>query len=152
MAYASHSIGSHIVPVTPVTFSKLYWSTCISKLCYGVEICQMSDNVKAKFNGFHKDMAKHCQFLPINTANAGALSGVGWKSIEAHCDIIKLCFLWRLLLLPIKCIYKILLVRLLSSHILRGHNNRNGPIAEILQIVKKYEFYNVVKDSVFKGK
>ena len=93
MCYASQAIGSYNVPVTPVTSTKLYWSTCVPKLCYGMEINSINDDTKEDFETFHFGMAKHCQVLPKNAANFGALYGVGWKTLEAHCDIIRLTFL-----------------------------------------------------------
>ena len=33
IVYAAQAIGSHVVPVTPVIASKLYWDVCVPKLC-----------------------------------------------------------------------------------------------------------------------
>ena len=103
MFYAAHCIGSYTVPVTSVTSSKIYWSACAQKLCYGIEVIDVSDESIAELERFHFDAAKQCQGLLKNTANYGALVTVGWSTLNAHCDIVRLLFFWRLLLMPMSC-------------------------------------------------
>ena len=38
-------IGSKHAIVTPVTGSKLYWSVCVSKVCYGPEVMNINREV-----------------------------------------------------------------------------------------------------------
>ena len=44
-------IGSFLVPVTPAIASKLYWNTCVPKICYGAEIMEFDDDVIGQIKG-----------------------------------------------------------------------------------------------------
>jgi len=151
MLYAAQSIGNHIVPVTPVTTSKLYWGAIIPKLCYGIEIADVNNVTNIELEKFHCDAAKHCQGLPQNTANYGAIVTMGWKSLKAHFDILKLLFMWRLLLLPMTCIYKkIILYRIMYIFLSHG-KTFTGPTSLFIEICKKYNLYYVLKKAVVNG-
>ena len=79
MLYATQSIGSRMVLVTPIAASKLYWGACIPKLLYGLEVVNVCENSMLELETFHCDAAKHCQGLTHNTSNYGALVIAGWK-------------------------------------------------------------------------
>ena len=97
--------------------------------------------------------AKHCQGLPRNTANFGALGVIGWKSIQAHIDIIRLNFLWRLLLLPMTCIYKIVLLKRLFNILCSSENTSTGPTAELINVCRKYDaLFTILNKAFITGK
>jgi hypothetical protein len=104
--YAIQAIGSHNVPVTPKTSSKIYWSVCMPKLCYGTEVIDISENASLNMENYHCNMAKHSQNLSSQCSNSGSLATVGWNSVRSHCNFLKLIFLWQLLTLSVKSVYK----------------------------------------------
>ena len=78
-------------------------------------ITNLTDDTMINLETFHFAAARHIQGLPANASNYGSIVTAGWKSLSAHCDIIRLLFVWRLLLLPMNCIYKrVLISRLLE--------------------------------------
>ena len=77
VCYASQSLGSKTVPVTPVILSKLYYATCIPKLCYAIEIMDVKDNMLQGMEKFHTKNAKMFQGLMENSCNVGSLKMMG---------------------------------------------------------------------------
>ena len=45
IGHAIQAIGSHTTPVTHKTSSKIYWSVCMPKLCYGTEVLDINETV-----------------------------------------------------------------------------------------------------------
>ena len=72
MLYATQSIGTRIVPVTPITASKLYWGACIPKLLYALEVVNVCEHSMLELETFHCDAARHCKDLPHNRLIYGA--------------------------------------------------------------------------------
>ena len=70
-------IGSINAPVMPQSGSKLYWSTCIPKLLYGMEIMPVPDPAVQAMESYHADAAKVLQGLPNQTCNLGAIGLLG---------------------------------------------------------------------------
>ena len=151
MLYAAQSIGSYTVPLNPIVATKIYWEACIPKLLYGLEITDIDENTMIDLEIFHFEAAKHCQGLPTNTSNYGALVTIGWKTLGAQCDIIRLLFMWRLLSLSMLCLYK----RIFISRLIEIFNNDNqkciGPTQMLVETCKKYGLLNVLKVSVMNG-
>ena len=137
VCFAMQSLGSHRVPVTPVSSNKLYWQVCIPKLCYGLEGIDISDKCMDSLEQFHIDMSKHQQGLPKQCSNVGSLGTMGWKKLETYIDFMRLMFLWRLLLLPMECIYKEVVIKrfILICYSSKPHT---GPTANIVDTCKKY--------------
>ncbi len=54
--------------------------------------------------------AKILQGLPKQTANVAGVYCMGWKMMQATIDMMVMKFIWRLLLLPMTNIYKIILL------------------------------------------
>ena len=150
ICYAAQGLGSYSVPVTPVTSSKLYWNVCIPKLCYGLEIINTDDKSMTCLEKFHFSMAKLQQGLPIHCSNPGSLGTIGWKSIKSHIDIMRLLFLWQILLLPYSCIYKKLCIQRLCM-IMYSNVDHCGPLFEIIQTCIKYRLLKIVRDALETG-
>ncbi len=144
--YSIQSLGSYVVPVNPKVACKLHHSVTIPKLCYGVEILDISDVALEQMETFQGKCAKVIQALPIQTSNVGSITTVGFKTIEATIEIMRLMFLWRMLLLPISCIYKIVLLRRLMQITTQGYGT--GPVNNIIDICKKYGLMNFVLESI----
>jgi len=78
MVYAALAIGSHVVPVTPVIPSQLYWDVCIPKLCYGIVTSNVLEGTIINMDTL-KFAVKHIQGAPDNTSNYGSIVTAGWK-------------------------------------------------------------------------
>ena len=59
-----------------------------------------------KITSFHAHAAKCIQGLPDQAVNIGCLATAGWQPIDMFIDLIRLLFMWRILLLPMSNIYK----------------------------------------------
>ena len=89
---ATQPIGSRMVPVTPITASKLFWGACNSKLLYVLKLVNVWENSMIELETFHCDAARHCQGLSHDTLNYGEFVTAGWKMLNAQCDLIRLLF------------------------------------------------------------
>ena len=148
--YASQSLGSYRVPVTPVTSSKLYWQVCIPKLCYGVEVMELSDQNIDALEKFHSTTSKQIQGLPQQCSNSGSIGTIGWKKIETHISIMKLLFLWRLLILPMICIYKDVIIKRFERLSLSNAKHK-GPVWDYVQLCQRYDLIDIVVESIQNG-
>jgi hypothetical protein len=150
--YALQSIGSRAVPLTPKVTSKLYWSVCIPRMVYGMEVLDGDDAVISVMEKAHRTMAKITQGLPTNTANAACLATLGWRTIAAHVDALKMMFLWRILAtLPVQCLYKQVALVRLAHHLFIKHGKHHGPSFDIVQTYNKYGLTDVLLNGVTTG-
>ena len=104
--FAVQGLGNRRLPTTPKVASKLYWSISIPILSHGLEIIEITKPIMQSLEQAHGEMAKMMQGLPTQTANFTCLAPLGWISLESFIDKLKILFLWRLLALPYRCIYK----------------------------------------------
>ena len=151
--YASQGLGTCMVPLPVTTASKLYHSLSLPKILYGVEVMNVSNNSLAKMEHSQIKIAKSLQGLPSNCPNIIPLATLGWHSIQAHIDILRLNFLWRVLLLPMdNIIKKVVIFRLLAY--LYGHfrDSMHGPTVLAVISAKKYDLLDIIKDAVLNGK
>ena len=108
-----------------------------------VEIRGLCDNSKIEVEKFHFKVSKHVQGLPPNTSNYGSLVTAGWTTVQAYCDIMRLLFLWRILLLPMNVIYKkVIVVRL--AEILWKTGEKLGITNLLANTCNKYGLYEVL--------
>ena len=75
-------------------------------MAHGLEILPLSDTSYQILEQAHGAMAKMVQGQSKQTANVVPLATLGWCSMNSHLDLLKLMFLWRLMLLPMSNIYK----------------------------------------------
>ena len=149
MCYASTSIGSKLVPATPEILSHLYKSACLPKLCYGVETMDISDKTLDSMEAFHVKNAKLFQGLLPNACNIGSLLLIGWCTISARIDISRLLFMWRILTLPMDCIYKCILIRrILQLTDDNAKREGKGPVYKMVQICSKYNLLEFVLECI----
>lgn len=140
-------IGSKLVPVSPMTATKLYNTVCLTKLCYGMEIMNVDDETINMLESFHCTSSKAFQGLPIQCSNAGSTMSIGWLTIESIIDMSRLMFMWRILLLPMTCIYKVILIRRLFTMLETGTGT--GPTYNMMETFKKYDLFNVLCEAVY---
>ena len=143
-------IGSYNVPLSPVVASKLYWDVCAPKLTYGFEVMDINHTSRDLINTFHVHAAKNIQGLPDQAANPGSLATVGWQSMSAFVDRLRLLFLWRILLLPMSCIYKAVFIRRFL-HLLQVQKAGIGPVWTSLQLCYKYGIAHIVINAIESG-
>ena len=137
--------------MVPKTASFLYKAVALSKLTYGLEVVDIPDESIAKMEDFQAKVPKSYQGLPDQASNIGAVHTIGWMSIRSHIDLIRLMFIWRLLLLPSQCIYKKVLVRRYVQHIYGGIEKHIGPLWRILQIATSYGLVGYIQTAVETG-
>jgi len=151
ICFGIQSLGSYLVPITVPIASHLYKTLCLTKLCYGNEIMTISHKTMNALESFHAKNAKLFQGLPKNACNAGSLITIGWYPIECHIDILRLCFLWRIMVLPISSLYKLLLIRQLALFIQNKALN-HGPMSTMFSTSIKYGLLTHVINATFYGK
>ena len=149
--YGIKGIGSYNVPVSPLTASKLYWDVCIPKLTYGFEVMDIKDTILDNVETFHLQAAKITQSLPEQAVNIGSICTVGWQPIDLYIDVIRLLFMWRMLLLPMSNIYKSVLVRRMFYHIDNFNVKACGPVKRFLDTCVKYNLQEFVIESTENG-
>jgi hypothetical protein len=142
--FASQNIGSRSTPVSPVVMTKLYWSSCVPIMTHGLEVLPLTDTAVEALEQAHSNMAKLIQGVPKQTANVTCLSTLGWRSIESHIDILKLLFLWRILLLSVGNIYKQVTLLRLCDHMYNNDGHHIGPLHNTVQVYKKYHLINIL--------
>ena len=125
------------MPMTPKTSDKLYKYICIPKLMYGLEVVDINHVLATNLEAFNHDMAKMQQGLPRQCSNTGSVATMGKYSIKAHCDIMKLPFLWQLRCLPMNCIYKLVCVRRLCKILFFNKGNK-GPLFRLKECCMDY--------------
>ena len=151
IAYTIPAIGSKRAPVTPKSGSYIYKSVCLSKLLYGTELLEVSSTTLTEMESFHASVAKVLQGLPKQTCNIGALRTMGWISIQGKIDFNKLIFLWRLICLPMSCIYKRLLIHRYTFIMYDECEKHQGPLWNFLETAQKYGVLNTVKNAIETG-
>ena len=65
-------------------YVKLYWSICVSSMCYGSEEISFQKSENNLLESFHRYMARSTQDLPDHCANVMCLAGLGWWSLYVH--------------------------------------------------------------------
>ena len=98
------------VPMNPIVSSKFYTQAILPKITYGLDILPLEENGMEKLEICHCNASKIFQQLQSQASSIGCSATIGWKSIRSYIDIMCLLFIWKILLLPMSCIYKILLL------------------------------------------
>ena len=88
------------------------------------------------------------QNLPNNTPNASHLALVGWHSLDYRIAILKLCFLWRVLCLPIQNIYRRIITFFLQLCLNDNYVNLKSPTYSMYTYVKRFHLTDVLLDSL----
>ena len=136
----------------PYPMSKLYWSLCVPRMTYGIEVWPVGQAGISAMTRAHNQSAKVIQGLPPQTSDPVCHSTLGWKTMEAHVDLCVLMFLWKLLALPVNCIYNTLVIDRLTEF--RFHNDvprLHSPIYNMYRTSIKYGLGNAVHDMLDSG-
>ncbi len=143
------SIGSYKVPISPIVATKLYKTICIPKLCYGAEVMDIGRESLDLMESYHSTCAKQFIGVPIQCSNPGSVGTIGWKSIEATIDIMRMLFLWKILLLDTLSIYKRVILRRFFKIVHKGHGK--GPTNNAIGTFKKYGLFDILTESIETG-
>ena len=149
--YGIKALGSITVPMTPTISTKLYNSVCISKLLYGCEVMNISENSLDKLEHFHVNSSKNLQGLPDPATNCGSLATIGWQSLNSIIDKMQLLFLWRILMLPMSNIYKVVLINIILNFVYSKRTLIGSPTIMILDKCKKYNLFDIVIKCIGSG-
>ena len=150
-ACAILAIGCRKSPVTPTTASHLYRSVVLSKLMYGCEVMEIPNTALMQLESFHANKAKNFQALPEQTTNIGAVKAIGWTSMKVNIDVARLAFLWRILTLPVNCVYKSVLITRYVQLIYGDNKMCCGPLWQTLVTAQKYGLLDAVKEAIESG-
>ena len=148
--YAIQGIGSKAVPLTPLVASKLYWNIAVPRMTYGLELLQLSQKCMDTLEAAHTSVSKQIQGLPKQTANL-CIANLGWRSLETYIDIMKIMFVWRILLLKSDSIYKRVLISRLAYHLFNPGGIHIGPLRHILDVYNKYSLFENLYSSLVTG-
>ena len=138
-------IGSRNAPMLPKPASKLYWTVCVPKLTYGLHLMSLPAEASAALESYHAETAKTFQGLPDRASNDGAIFTMGWPTLSEHIDIIRLTFFMRILLLPIKSVYKRILIVRYIAYMKMDSKIKTGPFGIFLNLCKKLDIMKIVK-------
>ena len=148
--YAAMGIGSSSVPVSPNILSKIYWSICISRMTYGVEVTVFSESCINEMEHAHRQNAKLIQGLSKNVATPAPLATLGWMSIAGYIALRKILFLWHILYLPDGCIYKVLAHMIIKRYKMGQLElkNRRSPIIDMYERARDYRLDSMIWECI----
>ena len=82
---------------TYTTTSKVYWESGIPIITYGVQVTRLKYTEIAKIEKTHQEVSRLIQGLPEQTPACASLRTIGWKSVQACIDLIRMLFFWKIL-------------------------------------------------------
>ena len=149
VTFAARSLGSKSVPIVPTVMNKVYNSVAIPKSLYGMEVVPINQSGLNEMEKEHRNMSKIIQNIPQNAPNASHFALVGWHTLDARISVMKLCFLWRLLCLPLDNIYRTVLTFFLQLCLNNDeYVNLKSPTYSMFTYVKRYNMTDVLVDSL----
>ena len=137
----------------PTIMTKLYWSLCVTKMTYGMEIWPIDKTCIEMVESVHRDIGKNIQGLPVQTSKPASYVTLGWSSVECHVDLAKLLFLWKLVSLPCTSLYNRIVISRLTEFRFLPKNMRwhESPIYELYQTAIKYNLATVIDEMLDTG-
>ncbi len=117
-----------------------------------MEVLEVSPTSAAKMESAHSSSAKAIQGLPKQTCDPVPLATVGWLSLQSHIDIMRIVFLWKLLMVPMQVVYKRVTLDRLVYHLVDDRCGRHaGPIHLMLEACRKYGLEHYINKVVWTG-
>ena len=89
---AARAMGGGQVRIAPTTASKVYWESSIPIITYGVQVTRLKYTAIAKIEKPHQEVSRLIQGLPEQTPACASLRTIGWKSVQAYIDLIRMLF------------------------------------------------------------
>jgi exonuclease III len=137
--------------LSPLALSKLYWSVVIPKLLGNAEVRYISDTEMVEYEKFHRSVAQDIQHLPKSAPNPSVLALLGWRDLMSYLDYVKLMFLYRILALQPKCIYRVVFIRRLFYILSSGIYSQTSPVANIVKVCSKYDILHIILEWLANG-
>ena len=116
----------------------------MTTMTHGLEVLPLSKPSFELMEQAHGTIAKMVQGIPKQTANVTPTATLGWRSLECHLDLLRMMFLWRVLLLPMNNIYKQMTLIRLCYHMYEPDNVHLGPVFEMIKTFDKYSMLNIL--------
>lgn len=135
--YAMQGLSHSGKILDPAIASRLYWTVSVPSMMYGSEVLVLTRRQVGKLEESHRQMAKRLQGLPPSTPNPATLAQMGWVTMESHYNRNVMLFLYKILRLPVGCVFKdVALCRL--THITRSGSDSLSPLGNMFSTLKKY--------------
>ncbi len=149
---AMSTLGTWHNPLPPSTGAKLYEAACLPKLMYGLEACDVGQSTLAELESTHRRCALRIQGLPQQTPLPVPLATLGWMRISGAMDVVKMTFLYGLLLLPYACMYKRVAIARLAYHIYDHTGGKHGgPILQAYEACSRHGLAGHILDILNTG-
>ena len=129
----------------------LYWTIAVPRLTYGLELIDLPGPAIQTLETVHGRVAKTIQGLPRQTVNCGCLAPLGWLSMESFLDYMQMIMFWRILTLPVSCIYKQVMILRLCNHLFGTERSHCGPVWYALQTFIKYKLIHHITTALCTG-
>ena len=123
-------------------------------MLYGLEVCPVSDSGLCEMEKAHRMNSKIIQNVPQNIPSPAPLATLGWMSVSAVVDRMKLLFMWRVLCSDENNVYKMLMIYLLKKFFCEGVSStmhKLSPTASIYKTVYKYELQYKILQCIESG-
>ena len=133
---AARGIGSDRIPMNPAVLNKIYWSVCIPRMLYGVEVVALNDKDVIEFENAHKKNAKTIQNLPPSTPTPAVYSTLGWMSMDSYITQVKLLFLWKIAISLRDTIYFRVVRFIIEKIIVNGYSSMRSPLLDAMKRAK----------------
>ena len=146
------SMGNKKVPLPPSLGSRLYNSTCLPQLVYGIEGCVLDKTCENELEKTHRYCGKQIQGLPPQTPTPVATSTLGWLSIEGIVNLARIMLLYRWLSLSSESIYKKMVLVRLAFHMYDVSNKKHmGPLYEAYKLFVSYDIEHYIVEAMESG-
>ena len=152
--FSVQGLGNKFYPVPPPVASKLYWAISVPRMTHGLEATCLSDKAVTMLEQAHGQMAKGIQGLPPQTPNSICIASLGWVSMEAIIDKLRLLFLWRILLMSTTCIYKQVAIERIHHYFYEAaelESSSRSPLLKMIQTYRKYDLLALLMQSLTSG-
>lgn len=155
LVLTARGLGSDRVPVSPVVMSKIYWSTVIPRITYGLEVTPVSDKGIQVMEKGHRNNAIVIQGLPQTTHTPAPLATLGWLSMTAYIALRKILFLWQILCLPDGNIFKRAILYVIGNCIANVNMPNNcikiSPVMDTYSMVCKYGLQDKLRKCIIEN-
>ena len=144
-------LGSTHVPTSVKLRSKVYWTVSVPMITFGHEVMEVSQSCLNYLEDNHWKIAKRIQGLSDQAPDPAVLPLLGWMTLTGYINFLKLTFLWRVLLLPVRNIYRKVVIQRIIDYCNNSTNSQVGPVANALNVAKSYDVLESILSSLFNG-
>ena len=144
-------LGNSNAPVNACVLKNLYWTLCMPVLTYGCEVMCLRQEARDMLEKAHFTMCKQIQGLPKQTATPCVLPQLNCISMNCYIDYMQLSFLWRVLTLSVKSLYKVITIKRILRWCETGKQYTEGPVFNCLYTAKRYNVINFILEAIVSG-